>query len=94
MKGIEESVDVAGKTFKATAILHSKEGHFWMSAMSNGSWWRIDDFCGSEELWRMPNTGQGDTQTTIVGHHRLNASVHLLLLEEVSDGLEQCGYNC
>ena len=75
------------RTFKATAILR-------MSAMSNGSWWRIDDFCGSEELWRRPYTGQGDTQTTIVGHHRLNASVHLLLLEEVSDGLEQCGYNC
>ena len=94
LKGIEESVNVAGKTFKATAILHSKEDHFWMSAKSNGSWWRIDDFCGSEELWRRPYTGQGDTQTTIVGHHRLNASVHLLLLEEVSDGLEQCRYNC
>ena len=94
LKGIEESVDVAGKTFKATAILHSKDGHFWMSAMSDGSWWRIEDFCGDEELWRRPYTGQGDTQTTIVGHHRLNDSVHLLLLEEVSDGLEQCGYNC
>ena len=91
LQGIEEDVNLGESTYQATVIVHfdPEEDHFWISVKDEtGCWWRIDDFCGSEDLWRRQYLRQKDILVT--GRHRLDANVHLLLLEEVCGGKKQC----
>ena len=93
LKGIEDKVALGGFYFQALGVCHydKQERHFCTSVKDeNGVWWRLEDYCGSEELWRRQYLHQGGTLATEEGHHRLDANVHLLLLEEVSCGMEQC----
>ena len=93
LKGIEDKVALGGFYFQALGVCHydKQERHFCTSVKDeNGVWWRLEDYCGSEELWRRQFLHQGGTLATEEGHHRLDANVHLLLLEEVSCGMEQC----
>ena len=93
LQGIEEDVNLGESTYQATVIVHfdPEEDHFWISVKDEtGCWWRIDDFCGSEDLWRRQYLRQKDILVT--GRHRLDAKVHLLLLEEVCGGKKQCRF--
>ena len=93
LQGIEEDVNLGESTYQATVTVHfdPEEDHFWISVKDEtGCWWRIDDFCGSEDLWRRQYLRQKDILVT--GRHRLDANVHLLLLEEVCGGKKQCRY--
>ena len=93
LQGIEEKVTLGGFSFQAVGICHydQKEDHFYTSVKDAfGIWWRLHDYCGSEELWRRQYLRQGEMLATQEGCHRLDANVHLLLLEEVLCGIEQC----
>ena len=91
LKGIEDKVALGGLSFQASGVCHynQQERHFCTSVKDGyGTWWRLEDYCGSEELWRRPYLRQGETLATEEGHHRLDANVHLIMLEEVSCGKE------
>ena len=92
LQGIEDNVHLGESTYEATVIVHfdEEENHFWTSMKDwKGSWWRLDDFCGSEELWRREYLRHNKSLSTIEGKHNLDAKIHMVLLEEISTGMQQ-----
>ena len=92
VQGIEEDVNLGESTYQATVTVHfdPEEDHFWISVKDEtGCWWRIDDFCGSEDLWRRQYLRQKDILVT--ERHRLDAKDHLPDL--ISEGLHKADKN-
>ena len=89
VRGFEEDISWGLSTFEVSGVLHHDpvEEHFYASVRDGHTWWRIDDFCGDQNLSRKKYVKRrGVLETTGGVIQRLDKNVLFVLLEKRAEG--------